>query len=56
MLYNFKEEDLLNWPYRDSYLLELLNGTYTLESAREDLKSLIDREYDLQLKGLMDDK
>ena len=42
----FKENDLLLWPHRDSYLLEILNGTYSVESAREDLQSLVDREND----------
>jgi hypothetical protein len=40
----FKENDLLLWPHRDSYLLEILNGTYSVESAREDLQSLVDRD------------
>lgn len=40
----FTEDDLLLWPYRDSYLLEILNGEYTVEAAREDLQSLKNRE------------
>ncbi len=42
----FKESDLILWPHRDSYLLEILNGTYSVESAREDLQSLVDRAND----------
>jgi hypothetical protein len=34
----FTEEDLHLWLHRDSYLLELLNGDYSIESARDDLK------------------
>ncbi len=44
MNYEFDEDDLILWPHRDIYLLELLNGDYSLEDAREDLKSLVDRE------------
>lgn len=40
----FKEEHLQLWKYKDVYLLEILNGSYSLEEAREDLQSLIDRE------------
>jgi len=40
----FKEEDLIHWPHRDSYLIDPLNGIYTLHAAREDLQSFIDRE------------
>lgn len=39
----FTEDDLLLWPYRDSYLLELLNGSYSIDAAKEDLMSLVDR-------------
>jgi hypothetical protein len=41
----FTEENLLLWPHRDSYLLELLNGEYTIEAAREDLESLVNSNY-----------
>jgi hypothetical protein len=42
----FTEDDLCLWPHRDSYLLELLNGGYDIEDARDDLKSLVDRRDD----------
>lgn len=38
----FTEDNLALWLYRDAYLFEILNGEYTVESAREDLQSLID--------------
>ena len=42
----FKEEDLVHWEFHATYLIEILNGEYTVEEAREDLKSLIDRDID----------
>jgi hypothetical protein len=41
----FTEDDLdMFWPFYKSYLVEILNGEYPVEAAREDLLSLIDRE------------
>lgn len=40
----FTEEDVENcWPHHISYFVELLNGDYSLEEAREDLMSLIEQ-------------
>lgn len=51
----FKESDLLLWPHRDSYLLEILNGTYGVEAAREDLQSLVDRSNDIDCDDTPDE-
>lgn len=43
----FTEEDLDNcWAYYKSYLIDILNGDYELETAREDLRGLIGGEFD----------
>lgn len=43
----FTEEDLDNcWSYYKSYLIDILNGDYDLQVAREDLRSLISSEFD----------
>ena len=43
----FTEEDLdICWPYYKSYLVDILNGEYDLETAREDLKGLIGSKWD----------
>ncbi len=44
----FTEDDLLNcWPaWSMVYFVEILNGDYKLEAAREDLRSLIGSKYD----------
>lgn len=34
------------WRYRDGYLLDILNGKYTVADAREDLASLVGSKYD----------
>ena len=34
------------WPFHADYLVEILNGTYDLEQARNDLRSLIGSKYD----------
>lgn len=40
--FKFKEEHLDLWgPYCRAYLLEVLNGEYFVEEAREDLLSLV---------------
>ena len=39
----FTEEDIeINWFYHKEYLVEILNGDYDLDEAREDLAGLID--------------
>lgn len=41
----FTEDDLDKyWPYYKAYLLEILNGEYSVESAKEDLQSFIDAD------------
>lgn len=43
----FTEEDLDNcWQYYKSYLIDILNGDYDLETAREDLRGLVGSEHD----------
>lgn len=43
----FTEEDLDNcWRHYKSYLIDILNGDYDLQEAREDLRGLIGSEYD----------
>ena len=42
----FSEDDLIVWPYYGSYLIEILNGDYTVEEAVSDLRSLVGSEYD----------
>jgi hypothetical protein len=43
----FTEGDLdACWPHFKTYFLEVLNGEYALDNAREDLKSLIGTKYD----------
>lgn len=45
----FSEDDLdMFWPYYKTYLVEILNGEYDLDTAREDLRSLINRVQDDQ--------
>jgi len=47
----FTEEDLDNcWQYYKSYLVDILNGDYDLNTAREDLRSLIGSEFDKRMK------
>jgi len=51
-LHKFTEDDIDNcWDYYKRYLVELLNGEYSLEEAREDLLSLINSRYDNRTKG-----
>lgn len=53
----FTEEDLeACWDYHIKYLLDLLNGDYLLEEAREDLKSLIGTKWDSRVKGTLNPK
>ena len=43
----FTEEDLETcWPVYQTYLVEILNGEYPLEDAKEDLRGLIGSKYD----------
>ncbi len=47
---SFTEEDLDNcWPHYKSYLIDILNGDYDLNMAKEDLKGLIGSKYDNRL-------
>ena len=47
MGYSFTEDDLDNcWEFHKAYLIEILNGEYDLDTAREDLKSLISSKFD----------
>lgn len=47
----FIEEDLDNcWQHYKSYLIDILNGDYDLNEAREDLRGLINSEYDKRNK------
>lgn len=48
----FTEEDLdACWIYYKSYLVDILNGEYDLDQAREDLRGLINSEYDKRVKN-----
>lgn len=43
----FTEDDVETcWPAYQTYLVEILNGEYLLEDAREDLRGLIGSKYD----------
>lgn len=43
----FTEADLVAcWPYHAQYLVDILNGEYPVETAREDLGSLVGTVYD----------
>lgn len=49
----FTEEDLDNcWSYYKSYLIDILNGDYDLQVAREDLKGLIGSEFDKRVANM----
>ncbi len=46
-MFKFTEEDLDScWPFYKTYLIDILNGKYSLEDAIEDLASLIGSKYD----------
>ncbi len=46
----FTEEDFDNcWGAYKSYFIDVLNGEYDLEEAREDLRSLVGSEWDLRV-------
>lgn len=43
----FTTEDLdACWSHYKSYLIDILNGEYSVEDAREDLRGLIGSEWD----------
>jgi hypothetical protein len=45
----FTEDDLDNcWPHFKYYFLEILNGEYSLEDARNDLKGLVGSKWDIR--------
>lgn len=48
----FSEEDIQScWPgWCLAYFVDVLNGTYDLEEARQDLRSLKGSKYDLRIK------
>lgn len=48
----FTKSDIENcWAeYKVEYFLDILNGEYALNDAREDLRGLIDSKYDLRKK------
>jgi hypothetical protein len=49
----FTEDDIDScWPHYKSYLLDILNGEYTTEAAREDLRGLIGSRYDSRVNEL----
>lgn len=46
----FTEDDLeACWHFHKTYLVEILNGEYTLERAREDLTSLVGSKWDTRV-------
>lgn len=48
--YVFTEDDIINcWDYYRSYFVDILNGEYDLDEAREDLHSLIGSAFDKRL-------
>lgn len=48
----FTEDDLINcWQRYRLYLLDILNGEYDLNTAREDLRGLIGSEWDNRTKN-----
>ena len=52
--YRFVEEDLdACWLYYKSYLIDILNGEYDLEQAREDLKGLIGSSWDKRVQDTL---
>jgi hypothetical protein len=40
----FTKEDLSLWIYKDDYFVDILNGEYSVEEAREDLISLMETD------------
>ena len=49
------EEDVLAvWPYHLTYLVQIINGEYSVESAREDVLGLIGSSFDPRTKEAPD--
>ena len=48
----FTKEDLCCWEYFPAYLINILNGEYDLQEAREDLRCLIGTIYDPRKSAL----
>lgn len=47
VMHRFTKEDLdACWDYYKQYLIDILNGDYKVEDAREDLLSLIGSKWD----------
>jgi hypothetical protein len=48
----FTTDDIDNcWQYHKDYLVEILNGDYPLDEAKDDLRSLIGSAYDDSIKN-----
>lgn len=48
----FTEDDLdVCWPHYKSYLIDILNGEYSVEEARDDLKGLIGSKWDTRVNN-----
>ena len=48
----FSTDDLYAcWPHHADYLVEILNGTYDPEQARNDLRGLINGKYDARVNA-----
>jgi hypothetical protein len=55
--YKFTEADVDNcWDHYKSYLVDILNGEYSIDAAREDLLSLIGSEFDRRVIKANKDK
>lgn len=49
----FTEDDLDScWDYSKQYLIDILNGNYKLEDARDDLRGLIGSKFDRRVEKL----
>jgi hypothetical protein len=48
------EDDLICWPYHEYYLIQILNGEYSVSEAREDLLSLVGSKYDPRILTTQD--
>jgi len=48
----FTEKDLDScWLHQQAYFIEILNGDYDLNEARNDLRELVGSKYDLRIKN-----
>ena len=55
--YHFTKEDLdYCWQHYKSYLIDILNGEYDLDTAREDLQSLIGSKYDGRTTNIINEE